>query len=156
VTKRMISALSAAAILTASLVLATGAGATAGSGKSDSGVAYFSITHAVGSTSYAAGQGHDKVLGNVAATYQIGISSSSGTVTVNVKKLTVYTGTGSLTGTATATVTITGTTETITGGKLTLTKGFGSQAGHSLKATFSGTANTTKNQYSFHYKGTYK
>ncbi len=155
-TKRMISALTAAALVAGSLVLAAGAGATA-SGKADSGTAYFSIVHAAGGQDFAAGIGKDKVLGNVATTYQIAIGgSSTGTVTVTVKKVTIYNGTGSLSGKATATITFSGSTETITNGKLKLTKGTGSLKGHSLTATFTGTADTTGNQYQFTYKGTYK
>jgi len=155
VTKRTISALAAAALAAGSLVLATGAGAKS-SGKADSGTAYFSITHAANGIDFAAGQGTDKVLGASAATYQIALGASNGTITVTVKKVTIYNGTGSLSGTATATVTTSGSTQTITGGKLKLTKGTGSQKGHSLKATFTGTANIATNQYVFHYKGTYK
>jgi hypothetical protein len=82
--------------------------------------------------------------------------TTSGAITVTAKKVTFYNGTGSLSGTATATVNTSGTTQTITGGKLKLTKGTGSQKGHSLTATFTGTADLAKNQYAFHYKGTYK
>src|SRR5581483_4086971 len=145
--KRVFAALTAAAILTSSLVLSAGATASKPKAKADSGTAYFSIVHTAGTNQQAAGIAKDKVLGNLATTYQIAIGSQNGTVTVTAKKVTLYSGTGSLSGTATATVTFSGTSETITGGKLKLTKGTGSLKGHSLNATFTGTADTSKNMY---------
>jgi hypothetical protein len=151
--------LTAAAVTAAAFsLLAVGAGAAGSKGRADSGTAYFSITHTAGKTQFAAGNNTDKILGQGASTYQIGLSSGSvvGTINVTVNKVTVYTPTGSLSGKATATLTSTATTQTITNGKLKLTKGTGSQKGHSLVATFTGSANLTANQFVFHYKGTYK
>ncbi|MFL5823994.1 MAG: hypothetical protein ACJ764_11185 [Solirubrobacteraceae bacterium] len=53
-------------------------------------------------------------------------------------------------------MTITGTQETIKNGKLRLTNGAGSQKGHSLIGTFSGSGSTTSNQFTIHYKGKYR
>lgn len=156
-TKRLFAALAAAAMLTSSLVLTTGAVASKSKGKADKGVAYFSVVHTANGLEYAAGEGTDKVLGNAAATYTIKAGAGApGTVKVTIKKVTLYTGTGSLVGTASATLTITGTSEAITDGKLKLTKGFGSLKGHSLIATYTGTGNATTNQYKINYTGTYK
>jgi hypothetical protein len=157
-TKRLFAALAATAVLTTSLVLTAGAVANKPAGKSDSGTAYFAITHTVGKTEYAAGQGTDKILGPAAATYKIaaGAGSAPGTVKVTVKPVTLYMSTGSLVGTSSATLTISSNgTETITNGKLKLTKGFGSQKGHSLTATYTGSS-LSATSFVIHYKGTYK
>jgi hypothetical protein len=158
-TRRILAAAATTVLLAASLIVGVAtAGAKAKKGRADSGVAYFAITHAAtNGTQYAAGVGHDRILGNVAAAYTIRLASSAGTVRVLVKRVVIYTGTGSLVGTASATVTFGSTgAETITGGKLRLTRGFGSQRGHSLVATFTGTGDTSKNMYEFHYTGIYR
>jgi hypothetical protein len=156
-TKRLFAATTVAAMLASSLVLVAGASATKPKGKADSGVAYFSIVHTVGNTEYAAGVGHDKILGNVAASYALSVAvTQSGTFQVKAKKVTIYNGSGSLTGTGSATIQNVGNTQTITGGKLSLTKGAGSLKGHSLVVTFTGTANLTANQSQFNYSGKYK
>lgn len=122
--------------------------------KADSGVGYFSVVRGSGANQQAAGIIKDKILGNGAVTYELKLAANpTGTVNVTAKKVTLYDGTGSLTGTATATITVAGTTETITNGKLNLTKGTGSLKGAKIVATFVGTANTAANQYQFTYKG---
>ena len=68
----------------------------------------------------------------------------------------MYSKTGSLKGTLSATVTLSGTTETFSNGKINLPRGAGSQKGHSLAATFTGTGSASSNQFTLHYKGTYK
>lgn len=138
-------------------VVATGAASakTAKKHKPDSGVGYFSIVHTTGSNQQAAGIVKDKVLGTEAVTYRLTLApGATGTINVKSPKVTVYTGTGSLSGTATATIVVTGSSETIQNGKLNLTKGTGALTGDKLVATFTGTANTTANQYQFNYKGT--
>ncbi len=125
-------------------------------GKKDSGTAYVAITHTAGGLEYAAGSNQDKVLGKGAVTYILKVGATANGVTITSKHVTLYTGTGSLSGTGSAKVTVVGNTETLTGGKLDLKKGKGSQKGHSLVATFTGTGNTTTSQFVFHYKGTYK
>lgn len=157
-TRRTRSVTAAAGLLAASALIAVTAatvGATS-SGKADSGTAYFSITHSVGATQFAAGNSIDKVLGTGAVTYRIKIGSTNGKISIMVPSVTIYTATGSLSGTATATLVTGAKTQTISNGKLNLTKGTGSQKGHSLRATFSGTGNLTANQIVIHDKGTYK
>jgi len=150
----------AAAVLT-SLALIAAADANPGrmvggtGPQSDSGTAYFAITHSKGGLEYAAGNNTDKLLGTGAATYALKLlPNKNGSFSVTSKNVVFYTGKGSLSGTAKATVDVTSTAETITGGKLTLTKGFGSLKGDELTAKFTGTANLKTNQFVFKYKGT--
>lgn len=123
--------------------------------KHTSGTGYFSIVHTTRSgEQQAAGIISDKLLRNAAVTYVIKLSSNApGTLNVKARKVVLYTGSGSLIGTATATINVTPAGETISNGKLTLKKGFGSLRGDKLTATFSGMANTLTNQYTFHYVG---
>jgi hypothetical protein len=154
----------AAALLTLGLISIATAGAkpvrivgSAAAGRSDSGTAYFSINRDAGGFEYATGSFADKVLGQGVISYKLKLLPKGVTsVNVSSKKVVLYTGTGSLTGTATATIEIGATSETITNGKLTLKQGSGSQKGHSLVATFSGTGNLSTNVYVFKFKGTYK
>jgi hypothetical protein len=151
---RFLGAGAATAIAIFALTTAAQASKTASHTRADSGTAWFSITHTVGSTEYAAGTTSDKLLGTDAVTYTSHLlPNSTGAITVNVKRLVVYSGTGSMVGTATAQVTVSGTTETISDGKLKLTKGFGSMKGDKLIATLSGTGNLAANQIKFTYKG---
>jgi hypothetical protein len=146
----------AAALLSLGLV-ASAQGRMVGAGappRPDSGTANFAITNTTKKLEYAAGHFTDKVLGSGAITYQLKIlPGATGTYKVTSKKVVLYTGKGSLSGTATALVTVTKTSETITDGKLNLTKGFGSLKGDSLKVKFTGTANLSANQYAFSYSG---
>jgi hypothetical protein len=127
-------------------------------GKADSGTSYVAITHTGGGYEYTAGNNTDKILGVGAITYKLKLGlSKPGVYTVTAKPVVAYTPTGSLTGTGAATLTVDKNgTATITGGKLNLTKGAGSQKGHSLVATFTGTGNVAAGVYKFTYKGTYK
>jgi hypothetical protein len=121
----------------------------------DSGTGFFSITHSTKKLEYAAGNVTDKVFGTSAVTYVLKIvpSNVSGSVGVTAK-VVLYTKAGSLTGTATATINdVTSKTQTITNGKLKLTKGFGALKGDTLKATFTGTGNLTANTLEFKYRG---
>lgn len=143
-------------IACATIALTAGAAGAKTNGRPDSGTVYISITHTAGNYEYAAGNSTDKILGKGAVTYKITAGgSTSGAINVKVN-VTVFTNTGSLSGTATATLTVTGSTETVSNGKLNLTKGAGSQKGHSFVGTFSGSGSLTANQLVFHEKGTYK
>ena len=134
------------------------AGAKTGA-RSDSGVAFVSVVHQSGGKLYAAGYARDKLFGPISITYVLKVrpnSNQPGTVTVVAKKVTLYTSNGSLSGTGSAKETVTSDSTTITDGKLTLRRGGGGQAGHSLVGTFSGTFNTTTSVYTFHYRASYK
>jgi hypothetical protein len=139
-------------------VLASGAGAKTGvpaSVKNDSGIAYFSVVHSTASSEVAAGTIQDKLLGTGALTYALKLGSGgNGTITVTAKKVVLYTAKGSLSGTGSATVSTSGNTQTITNGKLNLSHGQGSLTGDHLIATFTGTANLSKNLLQYKYKGT--
>ena len=127
------------------------------SGRPASSTAYVSITHTAGGYQYAAGNFTDKVIGNWAVIYKIKLcAGGNGTITVMVPSVTIYTATGSLSGTASATLSSTVTTQTISHGRLNLTKGTGGLTGHSFVGTFSGTGNLSTNQFVFHDMGTYK
>ena len=121
---------------------------------SDASTTYASITHTAGGMQFAAGNYADKVFKSGAITYALKlVPNTNGTITVNVPTVVLYTKTGSLSGTATATVTIKNSIETITNGKLNLTKGAGAQTGDSFKGTFTGSVDLTKNVLVFHTKG---
>ena len=107
-----------------------------------------------GGLEFAAGNYADKVFKTGAITYSLKLlPNTNGTITVKVPSVVLYTSTGSLSGTATATVTIANSKETITNGKLNLTKGTGALKGDSFKGTFTGTGDLTKNVLVFHTKG---
>jgi hypothetical protein len=148
----------AATALAGTALIASTAGATKVGGpapQKDSGVSYASITHTKGSLQIAAGNNYDKVLGEGAITYQLKLlPNGNGTFSVKVPKVVLFTPTGSMSGTSSATVTITGTSETITNGKLNLTKGAGSLKGHKFTGTVTGSGDVSKNLIQFHYKGT--
>jgi hypothetical protein len=128
-----------------------------GAGKSDHGTAYASINRVVSGKEYGSATNTDAVLGPSAITFTATVTSAGGgKLTLNIEKLVLYGKTGSLTGTGTATVTLSGSTETFSDGKLNLTKGAGSQKGHSFVGTFTGSGDVTKNQFTLKYKGTYK
>jgi hypothetical protein len=135
---------------------AIGAGAT--KGKADSGTSYVAITHTSGGFEYTAGNNTDKLLGVGAITYKLKLGpSKAGVYKVTANPVVLYTGTGSLTGTGSATLTVANDgSATVTGGKLNLTKGTGSQKGHSVVATFTGKGSVAAGTYKFTYKGTYK
>ncbi len=150
----VLAVLAACGLLTAGA--ATGS-QTKSKGRADSGTAYISITHSVNGIQFAAGNNTDRVLGEGDVTYVISLlPGPTGTFKVTSKRVILYTGTGSLSGTGSATVIATGNTQRIADGRLSLTKGAGSQKHHSLVATFTGTADLTTNQIVFKYKGTYK
>lgn len=111
-----------------------------------------------GTTQYVAGFDSDAILGHGAITYVITAvpTSAKGTFSLVARRVILYDGTGELIGTATATLTATaGGHATVTAGKLTLSTGRGSLAGHSLKASFSGTGQLGGG-YSFTYDGSYR
>jgi len=156
-TRSLAATAGALCALTALAVAGPAVGA-ASKGKADSGVSYVAITHKAGGFEYVAGNTTDKILGVGAVTYKVKIGpSTAGKYQVSAPSVVVYTSTGSLSGTASATLTIaSGGTETFSNGKISLTKGAGSQAGHSLTATFTGTGNAVAGSDKFVYKGTYK
>jgi hypothetical protein len=145
-------------IAVAGIAAASSSAAGKSKGKADSGTAYLAVTPKPGSLQYAAGFDSDKVLGQVAVTYAIKVTNAtSGTFHLTVNSVQFWTSTGELSGTATATLTLAaGGAATITNGKLNLTKGSGAQKGHSMAATFTGTGDANKGQYTFTYKGKYK
>ncbi|MGB9185955.1 MAG: hypothetical protein WCB67_18020 [Solirubrobacteraceae bacterium] len=153
---RLAAAMASTLAVTA-LVAAPAVATKVGSGapQKDSGTTYASITHTRGNLQIAAGNNYDKVLGEGTVSYQLKLlPAGNGTVSVKVPKVVLYTTTGSLTGTASATVTASNSTQTITNGKLNLTKGAGSLKGRHFTGTFTGASDLAKNLITFKYKGT--
>jgi hypothetical protein len=157
--------LGAAGLLGALVVIvaiALTAGATpsppAASARPDSGIAYVSIVHHSNVAAVAAGESVDRILGDEAAAYSLTlhrVGPSANTLKL-VSKVVFYSPTGSMRGTATANMTVSAKAEIFTSGELSLNDGAGSQKGHSLIATFSGTGSLSANLYILHYIGTYK
>jgi hypothetical protein len=111
-----------------------------------------------GAIQYVAGFDSDAILGHGAITYVIRAipTSSNGAFSLVARNVIFYNGTGELIGTATAKLTAgAGGHATVTAGKLTLTRGRGSLAGHSLTARFSGSG-LLGGGYTFMYHGTYR
>lgn len=157
--KRLVAVMAAAFMAVAVVAASAAAVGTKSKGKADSGTAYVAITHTVGKVQFAAGNSTDKVLGTGAITYKItvGTGSKPGSLKVSAKPVTIFTKTGELSGTATATLTVAADgSAKFSNGKLNLTKGTGGQKGHSLVATFTGTAASATGPFVFHDKGTYK
>lgn len=136
-----------------------------GRGTPTRGVAYVASVPKPGALVYDAGFMRDKVLGQGAVTFVTkALASPSGGIEIKSKPVTVYTPNGSLSGTGSALLTITNKPRpgdtTVTNGKLLLNHGTGRLAGHSLRATFSGTGNiggtNVPNYYTFRYKGVYR
>ncbi|MGH2867697.1 MAG: hypothetical protein ACRDNK_09035, partial [Solirubrobacteraceae bacterium] len=146
-----------ATTLVATALVASAAGATkvgAGAPQNDSGTTYASITHTRGHLEIAAGNNYDKVLGEGAVTYQLKLlPAGNGTIKVKVPKVVLFSTTGSIAGTASATVTVNGNKQTITNGKLNLTKGTGGLKGRQFTGTFTGSSDLSKNLITFKYKG---
>jgi hypothetical protein len=149
----------------AGLVLAGAAIGASGGGTPTSGVAYVAQVPKPSSLVYDAGFTYDKVLGPGVVTFVTkALASPNGAITIKSKPVTVYTPNGSLSGTASALLTITNKPKpgdsTVTNGTLLLIHGTGRLAGHSLRATFSGTGNIggagVPNFYTFHYTGVYR
>jgi hypothetical protein len=140
--------------------IAAGAG-----GTPTSGTAYVGQAPKPSPLVYDAGFITDKVLGRGAVTFVTKpLVSPTGAITIKSKPVTIYTPTGSLSGTGSAVLTVTNKPKpgdaTVTDGKLLLNHGTGRLAGHSLRATFSGTGNVggpdTPDSYTFRYKGVYR
>jgi hypothetical protein len=149
----------------AGLGFAGSAVGASGGGTPTSGVAYVAQAPKPSALVYDAGFTYDKVLGPAVVTFVTkALASPSGAIEIKSKPVTVYNTHGSLSGTATALLTITNKPRpgdaTVTDGKLLLTHGTGRYAGHSLRATFSGTGNiggaNVPDFYTFHYKGVYR
>jgi hypothetical protein len=105
------------------------------------------------------------VLGSGVVTFVTkALASPSGAITIKSKPVTIYTPNGSLSGTASGLLTITNNPKpgdaTVTDGKMLLNHGTGRLAGHSLRATFTGTGNiggpNVPDFYTFRYKGVYR
>jgi hypothetical protein len=150
-------------LTTVLVALITAIGLTSGAtarprSKADHGTAAVATTPlTTGATQYVAGFESDAVLGRGAVTYVITAvpTSAKGRFSLVAHDVIFYTGTGELSGTATATLTASaGGHATITAGRLVLNTGRGSLAGHSLRATFSGTGRLGGG-YTFTYHGSY-
>ena len=139
-------------------ISAAGVGAhTTAAGRPDSGTWYSAVNHSANGVVYASGYIRDKLLGADAIAVQNTVSAASGGgETVTSKRTILYTGAGSLTGTSSVHLVVTGTEEKFTNGKLKLTVGHGSQKGHALVATYSGSGSLTTNEAKFTYRGIYK
>jgi hypothetical protein len=149
----------------AGLGLAGSAIGASGGGKQTSGTAYVGEAPNPGSLVYDAGFFYDKVLGPGAVTFVTkALVSSKGAITITSKPVTLYTPSGSLRGTGSGVLTITNKPHPgdarVTNGKLLLNHGTGRLAGHSLRATFSGTGNIggtrVPDSYTFRWKGVYR
>jgi hypothetical protein len=136
----------------------------AGGGTPTSGTAYVAQAPKPSSLVYDAGFIYDKVLGRGVVTFVTkALASPTGVITIKSKPVTIYTPNGSLSGTGSGVLTITNKPNpgdaTVTDGKLLLNHGTGRLAGHSLRATFSGTGNiggtNAPDYYTFRYKGVY-
>jgi hypothetical protein len=141
------------------LITTTVAVAAPSKGRTERGTVHFAITHTVGSINVAAGDTTDTLFGGGAVVYRLHVlTSTTGKLTINVPKVTTFFSTGTMTGSATSTLTITDTTgdATVTGGMLRLTKGTGTDKGHSFRGTFSGKGNINSGLYTTNYKGTYR
>jgi hypothetical protein len=156
---RSIRWLTAVAVGAAALVVfSAGVVGAKPSGKHDSGTAYAAITHTVGTTEYIAGNSTDKLFGSGAVTYKakVGVGSKPGTYPVTAKVISFFKN-GSLSGSATGTLTANPDgSVTLSGGKITLKNGAGSQKGHTLVATFTASGKGILGPFVFSYKGTYK
>jgi hypothetical protein len=137
----------------------------AGGARQTSGIVYVGQAPKPSSLVYNAGFGHDKVLGQTVVTFVTKpLPRPNGTVLVNSKPVTIYTPNGSLSGTGSGVLTITNKPHpgdsSVTNGKLLLNHGTGALAGHSLRATFTGTGNIggalVPDHYTFRYKGVYR
>jgi hypothetical protein len=149
----------------AALGVAGSALGAAGGGKPTNGIVYVSQAPKPGPLVYDSGFLHDKVLGQGAVTFVTkALASPNGSITIKSKPVTIYTANGSLSGTGSGVLTITNKPNpgdaTVTDGKLLLNHGTGRLAGHSLRATFSGTGNiggaNAPDYYTFRYKGVYR
>ncbi len=137
----------------------------AGGGTPTRGTVYVGQAPKPGSVVYDAGFIYDRVLGQGAVTFVTKpLVSATGAITIKSKPVTIYTPNGSLSGTGSGRLMITNKPKpgdaTVTDGKLLLNHGTGRLAGHSLRATFSGTGNIggpgIPDSYTFRYKGVYR
>jgi hypothetical protein len=133
-----------------------GSAKTAAKGKPTSGSAFVGNTHTVGSKTYAAGSGNDKLLGPAALTlvYTTAPTSNPDVVKITAKPMIIWMRTGTLSGKGTVLL-------NIKTGQLTGHAAFkgstGTLKGHSLVVPhLSGTANLAKGQFHYTYSGVYK
>jgi hypothetical protein len=159
---RRLSVAAASLVAIAGLVaIGQALGATATAGKRTRGTAWVGQAPKPGSLVFSAGFVKDSVLGNGAVTFTTKpIPGAHGTIKIDSKLVTIWTAKGSLSGTGTATLTVTNKPnvgdDTVSGGRLLLTRGTGEMAGHSVRATFSGGGNLNTGRYVFKYAGVYK
>lgn len=153
-------------VVIAGVVFAGSAIGASGGGTHTSGVAYVAQPPKPSSSlTYDAGFVDDKLFGQGAVTFVTKpLVSSSGAIEIKSKPVTMYFRNGTLSGTGSGLLTITNKPKigdaTVTDGKLLLNHGTGRMAGHSVRATFSGTGNiggsNVPDFYTFHYKGVYR
>jgi hypothetical protein len=146
-------------VVAAAALLAVGVSGVAAAATKEEhthGVAWVTITHAVGQDHYIAGDFKDSKLGSGAIVYVSHVSATStpGTFHVDAIKITLYTARGSLQGTGAGDDVITPSSATVTNGTFSLTKGTGAYKGHTFKGTFGGPA--TQGVYKFTYKAVYR
>jgi hypothetical protein len=155
------SALRAATLVVVCAVLVTeaasaGGAKTAAKGRRTRGSAFLADTRMVGGKTYSAGAGIDRILGPAAVTlvFQQGRPTSQpGVVNVLAKPVTLWLRTGTMVGAAKLLL------NTITGrltGHATFKGATGTLKGHSLVASFVGSADLAKGRFHYTYTGVYK
>jgi len=134
----------------------SGGATTAAKGKQTSGSAYVADTQIVGSKTYAAGAGIDKILGPAAVTLLVSSpapTSQPNVVKVTAKPMTLWLRTGTMSGTGTLLL------NTHTGqltGHATFRGATGTLKGTSLVASLRGSADLAKGRFHYTYTGVYK
>jgi hypothetical protein len=125
-------------------------------GRATSGSAFVGNTHTVGSKTYAAGSGIDKLLGPAALTlvYTTSPTSQPNVVKITAKPMIIWLRNGTLSGTGTVLL-------NIKTGQLTGHAAFkgstGTVKGHSLVVpNLRGSADLAKGQFHYTYQGVYK
>lgn len=151
----------AATVLGACAVVAAGAAAsgakTAAKGKPTGGYTYVGNTHTANGKTYAAGLGHDRLLGPGAVTLTFSKetpTSQPGVVKATAKPMVIWMRQGVLSGGGT--VLLNTSTGALTAGHASFTGVAGALTGHTLVVTFHGTANLAKGQYFYRYSGTFR
>lgn len=130
---------------------------TAAKGKATSGEAFVAQTHTAGGKTYVAGNGFDKLLGPGAVTAIFASRTPTSTpnvVKVTLKPMIVWLSTGTFKGSAT--VLLNTTTGALTNGHATFAGRSGTYKGHTLVASFHGTANLAAGQFHYVYTGVYR
>jgi hypothetical protein len=133
-----------------------GSAKTAAKGKPTSGSTFVGETHTVGSKTYAAGSGIDKLLGPGAVTlaFTTAPTSQPNVVKVTAKPMIIWMRTGTFKGSGTLLLNV--KTGAITDGHAAFKGNTGTLRGHSLVVSLSGQANLAKGQFHYTYHGVYK